>query len=94
MSESRIQLKDEDDDHVDESGSLEAQLVNQKRDKRRSAGVRTKGYLSVINSEAASGKASKPGKGSVSDVSAVAAENPDPHQSVSKTSRRKASKVR
>ncbi|CAA3020975.1 ALWAYS EARLY 3-like [Olea europaea subsp. europaea] len=91
--ESRIQLKDEDDDHVDESGSLEAQLVNQKRDKRRSAGVRTKGYLSVINSEAASGKTSKPGKGSVSDVSAVAAENPDPHQSVSKTSRRKASKI-
>ncbi|CAI9776866.1 unnamed protein product [Fraxinus pennsylvanica] len=91
--ESRIQLKDEDDDHVDESGSLEAQPVNQKRDKRRSAGVRMKGYLSMTNSELASGKTSKPGKSSVSDVNAVAAENPDPRQSITKTSRRKAYKI-
>ncbi|KAL2506685.1 Protein ALWAYS EARLY 3 [Abeliophyllum distichum] len=87
--ESRIQLKDEDDDHVDESGSLETQPVNQKRDKRRSTGVRTKGYLSMPNFEMASSKTSKPGKSSVSDGSAVAADNQDPHQSLSKTSRKK-----
>lgn len=87
-SESRIQLKDEDD-HVDESGSLEAQPVNQKRDRRRSAGVRMKGYLSMTNSEVASSKTSKRAKGSVSGVSAIAEENPDSHQSISKTSSRK-----
>ncbi|CAI9762702.1 unnamed protein product [Fraxinus pennsylvanica] len=85
--ESRVRLKDED--HLDESGSLEAQPVNQKRDRRRSAGVRMKGYLSMINSEVASGKTSKPGKGSVSDVSAVSEEILDSHQYISKTSRRK-----
>ncbi|XP_022851476.1 protein ALWAYS EARLY 3-like isoform X2 [Olea europaea var. sylvestris] len=86
--ESRIQLKDEDD-HVDESESLEAQPVNQKRDRRRSAGVRMNGYLSMTNSEVASSKTSKRAKGSVSGVSAIAEENPDSHQSISKTSSRK-----
>lgn len=87
-SESRVQFKDEHDDHVDESVPLEALPANQSREKRRSSGVRMKGHL-ISSFEVASSKTSKPGKGSVFDVSSVPEENQDSHHSTTKTTRKK-----
>ncbi|KAK4425827.1 protein ALWAYS EARLY 3 [Sesamum alatum] len=81
--ESRVQFKDEHDDHVDESVP-----ATQPREKRRSSGVRMKGHL-VSSSEAASSKTSKPGKSSVFDVSSVPEETHDSHQPITKTTRKK-----
>ncbi|KAK6130513.1 hypothetical protein DH2020_035741 [Rehmannia glutinosa] len=53
--ESRVQFKDEPDDHVDESVPLEALPANQPREKRKSSGIRMKGYL-VSSSGAGSAK--------------------------------------
>ncbi|KAG8372968.1 hypothetical protein BUALT_Bualt12G0122200 [Buddleja alternifolia] len=85
--ESRVQFKDEED-HIDES-SLP---VNRKKEKRKYSGVRMRGYQPKSSFEVASSKTSKPGKGSVFDVSSVPEENQDPHQSISK-SRKKQAKV-
>ncbi|PIN18023.1 Retinoblastoma pathway protein LIN-9/chromatin-associated protein Aly [Handroanthus impetiginosus] len=86
--ESKLQIKDEHNDHVDESVPLEAPPANQPREKRRSSGVRMKGNL-LSSIEVASSKTSKHGKGSVSDVSSVPEENQDSHQSITKTTRKK-----
>ncbi|KAI3469413.1 hypothetical protein Pfo_026076 [Paulownia fortunei] len=86
--ESRVQFKDECDDHVDESVPLEALPANQSRDKRRSSGVRMKGHL-ISSFEVASSKTSKPGIGSVFDVSSVPEENQDSHHSITKITRKK-----
>ncbi|KAK6146164.1 hypothetical protein DH2020_020033 [Rehmannia glutinosa] len=87
--DSRLQFKDEHDDHVDELVSLEALPMNLPKDKRRYSGVRMKGHQSISSSEVASGKTSRPGKASVFNVSSVPEENQDPHQSITKTSRKK-----
>ncbi|KAH6808743.1 hypothetical protein C2S51_026526 [Perilla frutescens var. frutescens] len=81
--ESRVQFKDEHDDHVDETVPLESRPAKS-REKRRSSGVRMKGHLAP-NFEVASSKTSKPGKGSVFDGSSVPEENQDSHQSTSKS---------
>ncbi|XP_020552958.1 protein ALWAYS EARLY 3-like [Sesamum indicum] len=86
--ESRVQFKDEHDDHVGESVPLEALPANQPREKRRSSGVRMKGHL-VSSSEVAPSKTSKPGKSSIFDVSSVPEENHDSHQPITKTTRKK-----
>ncbi|KAK6117357.1 hypothetical protein DH2020_048875 [Rehmannia glutinosa] len=86
--ESRVQFKDEPDDHVDESVPLEALPANQPREKRKSSGIRMKGYL-VSSSGAGSSKISKPGKGSAFDTSSVPEENQDSHQSIPKITRKK-----
>ncbi|KAK6130488.1 hypothetical protein DH2020_035746 [Rehmannia glutinosa] len=86
--ESRVQFKDEPDDHVDESVPLEALPANQPREKRKSSGIRMKGYL-VSSAGAGSSKISKPGKGSAFDTSSVPEENQDFHQSIPKITRKK-----
>lgn len=88
-SDSRLQFKDEDDDHVDELVSAEALPMNQQKEKRRYSGVRMKGHQPVSSSEVASSKTSKPGKASVFVVSSVPEENQDPQQSITKTPRKK-----
>ncbi|KAI3459287.1 hypothetical protein Pfo_015950 [Paulownia fortunei] len=87
--DSRLQFKDEDDDHVDELVSSEALPMNQQKGKRRYPGVRMKGYQSISSSEVASSKTSRPGKASVFYVSSVPEEKQDPHQSITKTRRKK-----
>ncbi|KAL3812853.1 hypothetical protein ACJIZ3_014121 [Penstemon smallii] len=87
--ESRVEFKDEDDDHVDESMSLEAPLANQQKTKRKSSGVRMKGHQPITSLEVASSKASKPGKGSAVDVSSPPEENQVSHQGITKRSRKK-----
>ncbi|MCD7445995.1 hypothetical protein HAX54_024699 [Datura stramonium] len=69
--ESIIQVKDEIDDHVDESGSLEAVPANKQRDKRGSGGVRSRWNQPVSKFGVASSKTSKHGKVRSTDVSAV-----------------------
>ncbi|KAL0388759.1 UNVERIFIED_CONTAM: protein ALWAYS EARLY 3 [Sesamum radiatum] len=86
--ESKVQFKDEHDDHVDESEPLEALPANQPREKRKSSGVRMKGHL-VSSSEVASSKTSKPGKSSVFAASSVPEENHDSHHPITKTTRKK-----
>ncbi|KAK4483287.1 hypothetical protein RD792_010472 [Penstemon davidsonii] len=78
--ESGMQFKDEEDDHVDESVSLEALQANQKKETRRSSGVRMRRYQPVSSYEVASSKTSKPGKSSALDTSSAPEENHDPHQ--------------
>ncbi|KAK4379985.1 hypothetical protein RND71_001847 [Anisodus tanguticus] len=69
--ESMIQVKDEIDDHVDESGSFEAVPVHRQRDKRGPAGVKSRWSQSLSNFEVASGKTSKHVKVTSTDVNAV-----------------------
>ncbi|KAL0376476.1 UNVERIFIED_CONTAM: protein ALWAYS EARLY 3 [Sesamum calycinum] len=88
IEESKVQFKDEHDDHVDESEPLEALPANQPREKRKSSGVRMKGHL-VSSSEVASSKTSKPGKSSVFAASSVPEENHDSHHPITKTTRKK-----
>lgn len=94
-SESRVQFKDEHDDHVDESLPLEALPANQSREKRRSTGVRMKGNL-VSSCEVASSKTFKARKGSVIYASSPE-EIQDAHHSTPKTRKKQkiqVSKVR
>ncbi|XP_060173823.1 protein ALWAYS EARLY 3-like isoform X1 [Lycium barbarum] len=69
--ESTVQLKDEIDDHVDESGSLEAVPANKQRDKCESVGVRSRWSQPVSKFGVISSKTSKHGKVRPTDVSAV-----------------------
>ncbi|KAJ8539716.1 hypothetical protein K7X08_013968 [Anisodus acutangulus] len=69
--ESMVQVKDIIDDHVDESGSVEAVPSNKQRDKRGSAGVRSGWSQPVSKFGVASSKTSKHGKARPTDVSAV-----------------------
>lgn len=81
--ESRVQFKDEHDDHVDES----VPLANQSREKRRSGGVRMKGNQ-ISSCEVGSSKTLKPGKGSVIYASSPE-EIQDAHRSTPKITRKK-----
>ncbi|GER55920.1 hypothetical protein STAS_33618 [Striga asiatica] len=85
--ESRVLLKEEPDDVVDESVPLESQPANQPREKRKSTGVKVKGHLSSFG--AASSKRSKPGKSSALDAFSVPEENQDSIQSNTNKVRRK-----
>ncbi|XP_055818262.1 protein ALWAYS EARLY 3-like [Solanum dulcamara] len=67
--ESMIQVKDEIDDHVNESCSLEAVSAHRQRDKRGSAGVKSRWIQPLSKFEVASSTASKHGK--VTDVNTV-----------------------
>ncbi|XP_055813381.1 protein ALWAYS EARLY 3-like isoform X2 [Solanum dulcamara] len=69
--ESMTLAKDETDDQVDESGSLEALPANKKRDKHGSAGVRSRWSQPVSKFGVASSKTSKHGKVRPTDVTAV-----------------------
>lgn len=71
VSESMTLAKDETDDQVDESGSLEALPANKKRDKHGSAGVRSRWSQPVSKFGVASSKTSKHGKVRPTDVTAV-----------------------
>lgn len=66
-----IQVKDEIDDHVDESCSLEAVSAHRQRDKRGSAGVKSRWIQPLSKFEVASSTASKHGKVTSTDVNAV-----------------------
>ena len=70
VSES-IPAKDDTDDHVDESGSVEALPANRQRDKHGSAGVKSRWSQPVSKSGVASSKTLKHGKVRPTDVSAV-----------------------
>ncbi|OIS96765.1 PREDICTED: protein ALWAYS EARLY 3 [Nicotiana attenuata] len=74
--ESMIQFNDEIDDHVDESGSLEAVPANRQRDKRGSGGVRSRWSQPLSKFEVVSATKSKHGKVTSTDVTAV----PEPKQ--------------
>ncbi|KAM3357901.1 protein ALWAYS EARLY 3 isoform X1 [Capsicum galapagoense] len=69
--ESMMQVKDEIDDHFDESGSLEAVPAHKQRDKRGSAGVKSRWSQSLSKFEVTSSRTSKHGKVTSSDVNAV-----------------------
>ncbi|MCE0481941.1 hypothetical protein HAX54_040154 [Datura stramonium] len=69
--ESMIQVKDETDDHVDESGSLEAVPAHRQRDKRGSAGVKSRWGQPLSKFEVASSTTSKNRKVTSTDVNAV-----------------------
>ncbi|KAL0393230.1 UNVERIFIED_CONTAM: protein ALWAYS EARLY 3 [Sesamum radiatum] len=84
-----LQFKDEGEDNLNELVSSENPPLNQQKEKRRSSGIRTKGHQLISICEVASSKASKPGKASVLDISSIPEENQDPHQSISKTTRKK-----
>lgn len=66
-----MQVKDEIDDHFDESGSLEAIPAHKQRDKQGSAGVKSRWSQSLSKFEVTSSKTSKHGKVTSSDVNAV-----------------------
>ncbi|XP_015165279.1 protein ALWAYS EARLY 3-like [Solanum tuberosum] len=66
-----IPAKDDTDDHVDESGSVEALPANKQRDKHGSAWVRSRWSQPVSKSGVASSKTLKHGKVRPTDVSAV-----------------------
>ncbi|CAN4095685.1 unnamed protein product [Withania somnifera] len=68
--ESVIPVKDEIDDQVDESGSLEAVPANKEREKRGSAGFRSR-WSQPVSKFVASSKTSKHGKVIPTDVNAV-----------------------
>ncbi|CAA0809098.1 Protein ALWAYS EARLY 3, partial [Striga hermonthica] len=85
--ESRVLLKEEPDDLVDEYVPLESQPANQPREKRKSTGVKMKGHLSSFG--AASSKRSKPGKSSALDAFSIPEENQDSIQSNTNKVRRK-----
>ncbi|KAM3337589.1 protein ALWAYS EARLY 3 isoform X1 [Capsicum galapagoense] len=69
--ESMVPATDEIDDHVDESGSLEAVPANKHRDKRGSEGVISRWSQPVSKFGVAPSKTSKHGKVRPTDVSAV-----------------------
>ncbi|XP_073277623.1 protein ALWAYS EARLY 3-like [Primulina huaijiensis] len=85
--ESIMPFKDEDGDHFDESGLLEARPANQQKEKRRSSGVRMKGYKPSLG--VASSKTTKPGKVSVYNESSVPEEDQDISRLVTKSVRKK-----
>lgn len=93
-----MQVKEENDDHVGESGLLEAVPANRQKEKRKTSAVKVKGTQSISKFEVSNVKASKPGKLPVLDGSAIAEGKQDFHQSITKLSRKKhktlASKVR
>lgn len=66
-----IQVKDEIDDHVDESGSLEAVPAHRQRDKRGSPGVKSRWSQPLSKFEVASSMTSKHGKVTSTDVNDV-----------------------
>lgn len=66
-----VPATDEIDDHVDESGSLEAVPANKHRDKRGSEGVISRWSQPVSKFGVAPSKTSKHGKVRPTDVSAV-----------------------
>ncbi|CAN4104555.1 unnamed protein product [Withania somnifera] len=68
--ESMILVKDETNDHVDESGSLEAVPANKERDERGSTGVRSR-WSEPVSKFVASSKTAKHGKVRPTDVNAV-----------------------
>lgn len=65
-----IHVKDEIDDHVDESGSLEAIPAHRQRDKRGSMGVKSRWSQPLSKFEVASSTVSKHGKVTSTDVNA------------------------
>ncbi|CAN4091711.1 unnamed protein product [Withania somnifera] len=69
--ESMIQVKGEIDDHVDESGSLEAVPAHRHRDKRGLAGVKSRWNQSLSKFEVASSTTSKNSKFTSTNVNAV-----------------------
>ncbi|XP_059280629.1 protein ALWAYS EARLY 3 [Lycium ferocissimum] len=69
--ESMIQVKDEINDHVDESGSLEAVPAHRRRDKRGSVGVKSRWSQPLSKFEVASSTTSKHGKVTSTDANAV-----------------------
>ncbi|KZV24018.1 protein ALWAYS EARLY 3-like [Dorcoceras hygrometricum] len=84
--ESIMPFNDEGDDHVDESGSLEAMPANQQKEKHSSSRVRMKGCKSSLG--VASSKTTKPGKVSVYNESSVPEEQ-DMSRVVTKCVRKK-----
>ncbi|XP_060197837.1 protein ALWAYS EARLY 3-like [Lycium barbarum] len=69
--ESMMQVKDEVNDHVDESGSLEAVPAHRRRDKRGSVGVKSRWSQPLSKFEVASSTTSKHGKVTSTDANAV-----------------------
>ncbi|KAM7488190.1 hypothetical protein LguiB_025674 [Lonicera macranthoides] len=88
-NEQSVQVKEENDDHVGESGLLEAMPANRQKEKRKTSGVKVKGTQSISKFEVSTVKASKPGKLPVLDGSAIAEGKQDFHQSITKLSRKK-----
>ncbi|XP_011071459.1 protein ALWAYS EARLY 3 [Sesamum indicum] len=84
-----LQFKDEDEDCPNELVSSENLPLNLQKEKRRNLGVKMKGHQPISSCEVASSKTSKPGKAPVLEVSSIPEENQDPHQSISKTTRKK-----
>lgn len=62
-----MQVKDEND-HIDESGTLEALPTNRQREKRGSSGVKTKWSQPASRLEVASSTMPKHGKASVDAI--------------------------
>lgn len=93
-----VQIKNEHDDHVDESGSLEPlPPTTHQRDKRRSLGQKVKGDdLMVARLELVSNKTPKSGKVSNADVNVAPEMKQEIYQSKSTRKKPKimASKVR
>ncbi|XP_051127509.1 protein ALWAYS EARLY 3-like [Andrographis paniculata] len=77
--ESRMQFKEEHNDNIEESSP-----ANNRKEKRKSSGVRTKGHLKL-----SSEKTSKSGKGSVFEGSSIPEENQGPDLPITKGTRRK-----
>ncbi|KAL7080946.1 hypothetical protein ACP275_14G010100 [Erythranthe tilingii] len=87
--DTKLQFKEEDVDHVDESVSLEAPPRILQKQKHKHSGVKMKRYQPISSLGAASTKTSNTGKASVFNVTSAPEEDQDPHQSIPKTTRKK-----
>lgn len=83
-SDSRLQSKDE----VDELVSTEPLPTNQRKEKRKTSGLRMKGHKTIPSSEVAPSKTSRPAK-RASAIRSVLEEDQDPQVAITKTPRRK-----
>uniref|UniRef100_A0A5B6Z075 SANT domain-containing protein n=1 Tax=Davidia involucrata TaxID=16924 RepID=A0A5B6Z075_DAVIN len=88
-NESSVQVKEENDDLVDESGVLEAMPGNHQRTRPKSLGDKAKKNQLIPRFKVATLKTSKLGKVSVLDVSAIPEAKQETHQSITKMSRKK-----
>ncbi|EYU45567.1 hypothetical protein MIMGU_mgv1a0007092mg, partial [Erythranthe guttata] len=87
--DTKLQFKEEDVDHVDESVSPEAPPMILQKQKHKHSGVKMKRYQPISSLGAASTKTSNTGKASVFNVTSAPEEDQDPHQSILKTTRKK-----
>lgn len=83
LADSFVQLNEENEDHVDESGSLGTMPIDSHRDRRRSSGIRVKGDRSSSRFEVPSTKVPKSGKVSVSGDNVLPEMTSDGYQSKS-----------